>query len=193
MNQERREQAQGFLHPDERLIAACPYELGPGVPLPPEDLLAPPEPPDLGRRIEARLPRSLRQLVARGHDRAPEPVEDPGTALAHGTSMEGGWQSAAGQFLVSRANARGSATSVLAVTDRRWFGLSDVSPLWQATPVMKQYWEAPRSAIAALRAGTGVTQRGRMEIRFTDGSWVAVLASAPAQAAPFAAAAARLR
>ncbi|MFD3556636.1 hypothetical protein [Streptomyces goshikiensis] len=194
MNQERREQAQGFLRPDERLIATCSYELGPGVPVPPEDLLAPPEPPDLGRRIEARLPRSLRQLVTRGHDRAPEPVADPGTALTHGTSMEGGWQSAAGHFLVSRANLRGSATGVLAVTDRRWFGLSDVSPLWQATPTMKQYWEAPRSAIAALRANpTGVAQRGRMEIQFTDGSWVAVLATLPAQAAPFAAAAARLR
>ncbi|MCX4524622.1 MULTISPECIES: hypothetical protein [unclassified Streptomyces] len=209
MNHEKREQAQRFLRPDERLIAACAYELGPGVPLPPEDLLAPAEPLDLGRRIEARLPRPLRQLVTRGQDsrpsrpaaaadaagRAPQdPVDDPGARLAHGTSMEGGWQSSAGHFLVSRANVRGSVTGVLAVTDRRWFGLSDVSPLWQTTPALKQYWEAPRSAITALRANpTGVLQRGRMEIQFTDGSWVAVLATLPAHAAPFAAAAARLR
>ncbi|MCJ1676953.1 hypothetical protein MTF65_06255 [Streptomyces sp. APSN-46.1] len=209
MNQERREQAQRFLHPDERLIAACAYELGPGVPHPPEALLAPPESSELSRRIEAKLPRALRQLVkarvldprqsrpagaANAIDRAPDMVDDLGTRLMHGTSMEGGWQSAAGHFLVSRASVRGSVTGVLAVTDRRWFGLSDVSPLWQTTPVMKQYWETPRAAIGALRANpTGLLQKGRMEIQFADGSWVAVLASVPAQAAPFAAAAARLR
>ncbi|WP_328764379.1 MULTISPECIES: hypothetical protein [unclassified Streptomyces] len=207
MNQERRAQAEEFLHPGERLIAACSYELGPGVPHPPEALLAPAEPSALARQVAAKAPRPLRQLLAAGGvldprrskpaavadaiDRAPDAVEQLGSRLMHGKSMEGDWRSAAGRFLIGRASARGSVTGVLAVTDRRWFGLTDVSPLWRMTPVLKQYWEAPRPAVTAVRANpTGVLQKGRMDIVFADGSWVAVLASLPTHAAPFAAAAA---
>lgn len=56
MNQERRAQAEEFLHPGERLIAACSYELGPGVPHPPEALLAPAEPSALARQVAAKAP-----------------------------------------------------------------------------------------------------------------------------------------
>ncbi|MEV6728294.1 MULTISPECIES: hypothetical protein [unclassified Streptomyces] len=109
-----------------------------------------------------------------------------GSRLMHGKGMDGGWQSAAGQLLVSRASARGSVTGVLAVTDRRWFDLCDVSPPWRMTPVLKQHWEVPRQAVAAVRANpTGILQKGRMDIHFADGSWVAALASLPAHAAPF--------
>ncbi|MEU3778150.1 hypothetical protein AB0F11_34130 [Streptomyces sp. NPDC032472] len=205
MNQQAREQAHPFLHQHERLIAACAYELGPGVPYPPESLISPPEPSSLSRRIEAKVPRPLRELVksqldprhskpaaaASALDRAPDAVDALGSRLMHGNSMEGGWQSAAGRFVVSRASARGSVAGVLAITDRRFFALTDVSPLWRTTPAMKQYWEAPRSAVSALRANPkGMLQKGRMDIEFTDGSWVAVLASPAAHAAPFAQAAA---
>ncbi len=206
MNEQAREQAHPFLHQSERLIAACTYELGPGVPYPPESLIAPPEPSSLSQRIEARVPRPLKDLVksrvldprhskpaaaANAVDRMPDAVDALGTRLMHGKSMEGGWQSAAGHLLVSRASARGSVAGVLAVTDRRWFALTDVSPLWRTTPVMKQYWEAPRSAVSALRANPkGMLQKGRMDIEFTDGSWVAVLASPAAYASRFAEAAA---
>ncbi|MEV0989722.1 hypothetical protein [Streptomyces sp. NPDC049949] len=194
MNQDRRRQAEDFLQPDEQLIAVCACEPGPGVPNPPEELLAPPEPAALGRRIEEKLPRPLQQFFkARGHDPrrdAAERTPDP----ADGKGMEGGWQSAAGRFLIGRAEARGSATDVLVVTDRRWFALTDVSPLWQSTPVMQQYWEVPRSAITVVRAnGTGLLQKGRMSIEFADLSWVAVSALTPAEAPAFAAAAARYR
>lgn len=206
MNQERREQAQQFLHPGERLVAACSYELGPGVPYPPENLLARPEPSALARQIEAKAPRPLRQLLKAGGildprqsglaaaanavDRAPDLADRLGTRLMHGKNMEGDWRSAAGRFLIDRASARGSATGVLAVTDRRLFALTDVSPLWRTTPALKQCWETPRPAVAAVRANpTGVLQKGRMDIVFADGSWVAVLASLPAHAAPFATAA----
>ncbi|TDU77594.1 hypothetical protein [Streptomyces sp. KS 21] len=194
MNQDRRRQAEEFLQPDEQLIAVCACEPGPGVPSPPEDLLAPPEPAALGRRIEEKLPRSLQQLFkARTHDPrrdAADRVPDP----ADGKGMEGGWQSAAGRYLISRANARGAATDVLVVTDRRWFALTDVSPLWQSTPEMRQYWEVPRSAITVVRAnGTGLLQKGRMNIEFADLSWVAVEAVTPAEAPAFASAAARYR
>ncbi|MFB7462657.1 hypothetical protein ACFCZ1_03945 [Streptomyces sp. NPDC056224] len=205
--EEGRERVQEFVQPGERLVTWCSFELGPGVPTPPESLLAPPEPSGLQRRIEERLPGPLKQLAkaraldprrsrpaaaAAAIDRMPDAVDALGTRLMHGKSMEGGWQSAAGHFVIGRANARGSVTGVLAVTDRRWFGLSDVSQLWQMTPVMKQYWEAPRSAVSALRANpTGVLQKGRMDIEFTDGSWVAVVASVPRNAAGFVAAAAR--
>ncbi|MFF4851111.1 hypothetical protein [Streptomyces sp. NPDC001194] len=194
MNQDRRRQAEDFLQPDEQLIAVCACEPGPGVPNPPEELLAPPEPAALGRRIEEKLPRPLQQFFkARGHDPrrdAAERTPDP----ADGKGMEGGWQSAAGRFLIGRAGARGSATDVLVVTDRRWFALTDVSPLWQSTPVMQQYWEVPRSEITVVRAnGTGLLQKGRMYIEFADLSWVAVSALTPAEAPGFAAAAARYR
>ncbi|MET9961880.1 hypothetical protein ABZ128_22985 [Streptomyces sp. NPDC006326] len=207
MDQDRRRQAESFLHSGEQLIAVCACEPGPGVPSPPESLLAPPEPSGLGQKIEEKLPRSLQGLFkARTHDsrrsrpaaaadaadRLPDVVDDLGTRLMHGKSMEGGWQSAAGEFLISRANARGSVTDVLVVTDRRWFGLTDVSPLWQSTPVMKQYWEAPRQAVVAVRANpTGLLQKGRMDIEFADLSWVSLLAATPAAATAFAAAAAR--
>ncbi|MFD7560747.1 MULTISPECIES: hypothetical protein [unclassified Streptomyces] len=194
----------------EQLIAVCSYELGPGVPTPPEALLAPPQPSELHRRIEEKLPQPLRRLTrsrlldplrsrpaaaANAVDRLPDAVDDLGTRMMHGKSMEGGWESAAGHFVISRANARGSATGgLLAVTDRRWFALADVSPLWQLTPVMQQVWEAPRQAVAALRVNpTGVLQKGRMDMEFTDGSWVALLASPAAQASAFAADAARYR
>ncbi|MFD0356077.1 hypothetical protein ACFVHW_20415 [Streptomyces sp. NPDC127110] len=209
MNEERRQQARQFLQPGEHLIAACAHELGPGVPTPPESMLAPPDPSDLQRRIEARLPRQLRQIaksrvldprrsrpaaVADAIDRMPDALDQLGTRLMHGKNMEGGWQSAAGHFVISRANVRRSNACVLVLTDRRWFGLSDVSPLWQSTPVMKHYWEVPRPAVAAVRANpTGVLQKGRMDIEFTDGSWVALLATAPQHATPFAAASARYR
>ncbi|MFE2146860.1 hypothetical protein ACFXA3_34925 [Streptomyces sp. NPDC059456] len=194
MNQDRRLQAEEFLQPEERLIAVCACEPAPGVPNPPEDLLAPPEPAALGRRIEDRLPRSLQQLLkARGHD----PRRDPGERApgpADGKGMAGGWQSSAGRFLIDRAGARGSATDVLVVTDRRWFALTDVSPLWQSTPVMKQYWEVPRSAVTVVRANAaGVLQKGRMDIEFADLSWVCVTALTPAEASAFASAAARYR
>lgn len=207
MNEDGREQAEAFLHPGERLIAWCSCELGPGVPTPPESLLPPPEPSELQRRIEGRLPGPLKQLAkarvldprrsrpaaaANAIDRLPDAVDDLGSRLMHGTNMEGGWQSAAGRFVISRAGARGSVTGVLAVTDRRWYALSDVSQLWQMTPVMKQYWETPRSAVSALRARpTGVLQKGRVDIEFTDGSWVAVVAPTSRNAAAFVAASAR--
>ncbi|GHE58564.1 hypothetical protein CP980_19145 [Streptomyces vinaceus] len=191
MNQDRRRQAEDFLQPDEQLIAVCACEPGPGVPSPPEDLLAPQEPAALGRRIEEKLPRPLQQFFkARAHDprrEAAEPVPDP----ADGKGMEGGWQSAAGRFLVDRANAHGAQTDLLVVTDRRWFALTDVSPLWQSTPVMKQYWEVPRSAVTVVRAAPGL--QGRMDIEFADFSWVAVTAATPAEAPSFAASAARYR
>ncbi|MFB6811421.1 hypothetical protein [Streptomyces sp. NPDC056387] len=203
MNQTVRIQAERFLHPGERLIAACSYELGPGVPHPPEALLAPPEPSALARELTARAPRPLRQLLRAGGvldprqsgpaavadaiDRAPDAVDRLGARLMHGKSMEGDWRSTAGRFLISRASARGSVTGVLAVTDRRWFGLTDVSPLWRTTPALKQYWEAPRQAVAAVRANpTGVLQKGRMDIAFADGSWLAVLATHPPHATAFA-------
>ncbi|MEV4195781.1 hypothetical protein [Streptomyces toxytricini] len=202
MNQATREQAQHFLRQDERLVAACAFELDPGVPYPPESLLAPPEPPALSRRIEARIPRPLRQFVhAKAADphhlrpsaaadtahRLPDAADAPGSRTLHGAGMEGGWESAAGRFLVSRANAHGSAGGVLAVTDRRWFALTDVSPLWRSTPVMREFWEVPRQAVSALRANPrGTVQKGRMDIEFTDGSWVAVLAVPASAARPFA-------
>ncbi|MFJ8017036.1 hypothetical protein [Streptomyces sp. NPDC096339] len=207
---EKRERVRPFMDMGEQLIAVCSYELGPGVPTPPESLLAPPQPSELHRRIEEKLPRPLRKLTrsrlldplrsrpaaaANAVDRLPDAVDDLGTRLMHGKNMEGGWQSFAGHFVISLANARGSATGgLLAVTDRSWLALADVTPLWQSTPVVRQAWQAPRQAVATVRANpTGVLQKRRMDLEFTDGSWVALLASASTDASAFAAEAARYR
>ncbi|MEV0410597.1 hypothetical protein AB0I68_07200 [Streptomyces sp. NPDC050448] len=122
-------------------------------------------------------------------------VEQLGSRLMHGKSTEGDWRSAAGRFLISRASARGSVTGVLAVTDRRWFGLFDVSPLWRMAPEPKQYGEAPRAAVArrSARQPDGSLPEGPPGHRLRRRLVGRVLASLPARAAPFADAAAGSR
>lgn len=102
----------------------------------------------------------------------------------------GGWESQAGQFLVSHYSAARLPATRLAVvfTDRRVLVLADRSKLWQTTTAYELQWEAPRAAVVGVRANPkGVLQRGRFELAFADGSWIALVASVPTHAEPFAA------
>ncbi|MBW5482758.1 hypothetical protein [Streptomyces bambusae] len=207
MHRETRDQVQPFLHSGERLIAVCPVEPAPGVPTPPAHLVTLAEPPALVRRVEEMLPGRLRRLArsrvldpqrsrpaaaADAVDRAPDMLDEAAARLVHGPGMEGGWQSTAGDYVIRRAGTRGWSGDVLVVTDRRWFAVRDASPLWQSAKEFRLYWEAPRTAVTALRAQPkGVLQKGRMDLWFADGSWVALCAELPAHAQPFAEAAAR--
>ncbi|MFJ5548192.1 hypothetical protein [Streptomyces sp. NPDC093225] len=207
MNQERHEQARSFLHPGERLVAVSSYEPAPGAPTPPEALVGPPPPSALGRQIERSLPgpvaavlrsrvldprRSAPAAAANAFDRAPDVLDELGTRMMHGAALGGGWHGTAGQFLVARSRARGARSGLLAVTDRRCFALSDLTPLWRSTPRWEPAWEVPRSVLTGLhRDAKGLVQRSRMRVEFADGSWVAVLASHPGEADAFVAAVGR--
>lgn len=202
LNQDRNEQAQPFLYPGERLVAVCSYEPAQGAPTPPASLIGPLPPSALGREIARRLPaplasvmrsrvldpqRSAPAAAADAIDRAPDALDDLGTRLMHGSALGGGWQGMAGQFLIARARARGSRSGLLAVTDRRCFTLSDVSPPWRTAPQWQPAWEIPRPALTRLYPEPkGMLQKARLRLEFTDGSWLAVLASHPGEAQAFA-------
>ncbi|MEV6173930.1 hypothetical protein AB0L99_37670 [Streptomyces sp. NPDC051954] len=126
----------------------------------------------------------------RSMEGAEQATDNALTRAAHGKGMHGGWESQAGQFLVTHyAAARLPATTLaVAFTDRRVLVLADRAKLWQTNRAFELQWEAPRSAVLDVRANPkGVFQRGRFELDFADGSWIALVASVPTHAESFAA------
>ncbi|MEB8342669.1 hypothetical protein [Streptomyces endophyticus] len=202
MKPEYRSQVEPHLHPGEELIAACECGLAPGMPDPPVWLRQPPLlQSDLERRIKSRLPGPVRNLLRPSEpkpmgrfENAMESTEraiDNGLMRAtHGKALHGGWDGQAGQFLMTHYSAAylSAAVLMLAVTDRRVLVLADRAKLWQFKRVYEPQWEAPRTVVADIRANPkGVVQRGRVELVFADGSWIALVASVPTHAGPFAA------
>lgn len=207
MKPEYRSQVEQHLEPDEELIAACECDLAPGVPSQPLWLRKPPPESDLERRIKSRLPGPVRNFLRPSEPKPVGPVgpmERFGNAMesseraiengllraAHGKALHGGWEGQAGQFLVTHYSAAyvPAVTLMLAVTDRRVLVLADRAKLWQFKRVYAHQWEAPRASVAEIRANPkGLVQRGRFELAFADGSWIALTASVPTHAAPFAA------
>ncbi|MGW2344694.1 hypothetical protein [Streptomyces sp. NPDC001661] len=202
MKPEHRSHVEPRLRPGEELIAACPCELAPGMPDPPLWLRRPPpRETDLERRIKSRLPGPVRNFLRPSEPkpmgRFERAMETPEWAIdnalmraAHGKALHGGWDGRAGQFLVTHYSAAyvPAATLLLAVTDRRVLALADRARLWQFKRVYEPLWEAPRASVAEIRANPkGLVQRGRFELAFTDGSWIALVASVPTYAAGFAA------
>ncbi|MGW0758802.1 hypothetical protein ACWD1Y_20455 [Streptomyces sp. NPDC002814] len=121
---------------------------------------------------------------------AEQTVENALARGAHGEGMHGGWKSQAGQFLVTHYTAARLPATTLAVvfTERRVLVLADRAKLWQTDRAYELQWEAPRSAVLGVRAKPkGVFQRGRFELEFADGSWIALVASVPTHAESFAA------
>ncbi|MFF4058190.1 hypothetical protein ACFYZ8_00805 [Streptomyces sp. NPDC001668] len=201
MNSDCRDQVQPYLQPGEQLIAVCEGEMAPGVPERPVWLRQPVQESELERRIKSRLPGSVQRFLRR---REPKPVggvermlegvelavDDTLAQAAHGKGMYGGWDSQAGQFLVTHYSAARLPATRLAVafTDRRVLVLADRAKLWQTTTAYELQWKAPRDAVVGVRANPkGVLQRGRFELGFADGSWIALVASVPTHAEPFAA------
>ncbi|MFJ9088342.1 hypothetical protein ACIRL3_38625 [Streptomyces sp. NPDC102384] len=202
MKPEYRSQVEPHLQPGEELIAACECDLAPGMPSRPLWLRTPPpRESDLERRIKSRLPGPVQNFLRQSE---PKPMGRFGNAMesseraiddgllraAHGKALHGGWEGRAGQFLVTHYSAAyvPAVTLMLAVTDRRVLVLADRAKLWQFKRVYAHQWETPRAAVAEIRATPkGLVQRGRFELAFADGSWIALTASVPTHATTFAA------
>lgn len=90
--------------------------------------------------------------------------------MLHGKGVHGGGSSSAAS-LVRALQPHGAP---LAVTSRRVALLHGQRSL--GTAALSVVWDLPRDQIREVRAAArGVVQRGRVEIRFADGSWLAVV------------------
>ncbi|WP_425828827.1 hypothetical protein [Streptomyces fractus] len=201
MNKECRSQAESHLQAGEPLLAVCECELAPGAPDRPVWLRRPPQESDLERQFKSRLPGAVQRFlqpsapqpdsrIERTMEGAEQAVDNGLSRAAHGEGLHGGWESQAGEFLVRHYSAAHLPAPRLAVTftDRRVLVLADRAKPWQFKRVHELQWEAPRSTVAGIRANPkGVVQRGRLEPAFADGSWIALVASVPTHAEPFAA------
>ncbi|MFD0165393.1 hypothetical protein ACFVJH_14730 [Streptomyces decoyicus] len=120
--------------------------------------------------------------VAEGLNEAQENIEDALDDAANralfGKTMEGSWSSMAGRFLVQVTNAGGSPRHQ-ALTDRRLFVLTDQAGGWrEREPELEVAVQIQLSNIAELRPRPRMTfPRGRFDLVFVDGSWIALCCS----------------
>ncbi|MEU5208088.1 hypothetical protein [Streptomyces sp. NPDC020742] len=120
--------------------------------------------------------------VAEGLNEARENAEDAMDDAAEramfGKPMEGSWTSMAGRFLVQVTNAGGSPRHQ-ALTDRRLFVLTDQATGWRERPAeLELAAQVQLSNIAQLRPAPRMTfPRGRFDLVFVDGSWLALSCS----------------
>ncbi|MGW2629497.1 hypothetical protein ACWC2K_09220 [Streptomyces chattanoogensis] len=204
MKPEYRDCFQPFLQPGERLVIASDYYENTALPSVPAELRTPRTPPPptaLEQRVRGVLGNALgkvtRPLDAIGNsrlannpftravDRVGDRVENAAIDLEHaadrateraiwGTVMDGGWQSMAGRFLVNLTNAGGEPRRQ-ALTDRRLIVLVDQNTSWRdTTPHWAVGSAVPRPNIARLTAHPKTISRGRFDVAFVDGSWIAL-------------------
>ncbi|GAA2305201.1 hypothetical protein OHT20_14355 [Streptomyces caniferus] len=120
--------------------------------------------------------------VAEGLNEAQDDIEDALDDAANralfGKTMEGDWSSMAGRFLVQVTNAGGSPRHQ-ALTDRRLFVLTDHATGWrEREPELEVAAQIQLSNIAELRPRPRMTfPRGRFDLVFIDGSWLALCCS----------------
>ncbi|SEE45194.1 hypothetical protein SAMN05428954_2663 [Streptomyces sp. 2112.3] len=195
---------QPFLQPGERLIAALDHYENSALPAVPAQLRTPRTPPPpsaLEQRVRGALGSVLgkvsRPLEAMGGsrvvnnpsirtvDRVGDRVENAATGLEHfadraaeraiwGTVMDGGWHSMAGRFLVDLTNAGGDPERQ-ALTDRRLILLVNHSTSRRNPAPQWGFGVAvPRTHIARFTAHSKVISRGRFDVTFVDGSWIAL-------------------
>ncbi|MFC9227920.1 hypothetical protein ACFTZI_02980 [Streptomyces decoyicus] len=120
--------------------------------------------------------------VAEGLNEAQENIEDALDDAANralfGKTMEGSWTSMAGRFHVQVTNAGGELRHQ-ALTDRRLFVLTDQATGWrEREPELEVAVQIQLSNIAELRPRPRMTfPRGRFDLVFVDGSWLALCCS----------------
>ncbi|MFG2228383.1 hypothetical protein [Streptomyces sp. NPDC048644] len=194
-----------FLQAGEVLLSAHDYTEYPNLPLVPAHLRVPRKRSPLEKRVLGALGsvvgRASRPLgrvadnrmvnnplsravgnMAEGLSEARENMEDAvDDAVEHamyGKPMEGAWTSMAGRFRVMAANAGGSPRHQ-ALTDRRLFVVTDHAGGWRARePELAIAVEVPRQDIAELRPRARTSfPRGRFDLVFVDGSWIALSCS----------------
>jgi hypothetical protein len=92
-----------------------------------------------------------------------------------GNVMNGGWHSMAGRFLINLTNAGGTPRRQ-ALTDRRLIVLVDHSTSWRDLDQRFEVGAAtPRQNIALIDPHPkALTGRGRFDVTFVDGSWIAL-------------------
>ncbi|MDT0460128.1 hypothetical protein RM550_31150 [Streptomyces sp. DSM 41527] len=133
------------------------------------------------RLLDNRLTR-VAGTVAESLNEAQENIEDAldnaTERMIYGKPMEGGWTSMAGRFLVQVTNAGGSPRHQ-ALTDRRLFVLTDQATGWREhEPELEVAAQVQLSNIAELRPRPRTTfPRGRFDLVFVDGSWLALCCS----------------
>ncbi|MFJ9466827.1 hypothetical protein [Streptomyces caniferus] len=105
-------------------------------------------------------------------------LDDAANRALFGRTMEGDWTSMAGRFHVQVTNAGGSPRHQ-ALTDRRLFVLTDRATGWrQREPELEVAVQIQLSNIAELRPRPRMTfPRGRFDLVFVDGSWIALCCS----------------
>ncbi|MGW7492195.1 hypothetical protein [Streptomyces sp. NPDC054786] len=204
MRPDYRDCFQPFLQPGERLIVAsdyCENTALPSVPAPLRTPRTPPPPSALEQRVRGALGSVLgkvgRPLEALGNsrltnnpltraaDRVSHRVENAAIDLEHvadrateraiwGTVMDGGWHSMAGRFLTDLTNAGGEPERQ-ALTDRRLILLVNRNTSWRNPAPQWDFGVAvPRTNIARVAAHPKVISRGRFDVAFVDGSWIAL-------------------
>ncbi|MET7801344.1 hypothetical protein [Streptomyces decoyicus] len=204
MRPDYRECFQPFLQPGERLIVASDYYENSALPSVPAQLRTPRTPPPpsaleqrvrgvlgsvlgkVGRPLEAMgNSRPPNNPLVRAADRVSDRVENAVIGLEHiadrpmeraiwGTTMDGGWNSMAGRFLVGLTNA-GREPERQALTDRRLILLVNHNTSWRnPAPQWDFGAEVPRTHIARMTPHSKVISRGRFDVAFVDGSWIAL-------------------
>ncbi|MET7801345.1 hypothetical protein [Streptomyces decoyicus] len=133
------------------------------------------------RLVDNRMTRAAGN-AAENLNEAQENIEDALDDAANralfGKTMEGSWSSMAGRFLVQVTNAGGSPRHQ-ALTDRRLFVLTDQATGWrEREPELEVAVQIQLSNIAELRPRPRMTfPRGRFDLVFVDGSWLALCCS----------------
>jgi hypothetical protein len=97
--------------------------------------------------------------------------------LVHGKAWEGGWESGAGQFMMRVLAGRKSEDfdnkrCLLALTSQRLLALDD--PISPETYDPFLLAELPRGAFSLRREPHPARQKTRVDIAFSDGSWLAL-------------------
>ncbi|MFI9080442.1 hypothetical protein ACIGW8_28925 [Streptomyces sioyaensis] len=203
MRPDYRDCFQPFLQPGERLIVASDYWENSALPSVPAQLRTPRTPPPpsaLEQRVRGALGSVLGRIgrplnatgtsqpanpLIRAVDRVGDRVENAAIDLEHvadrateraiwGTVMDGGWHSTAGRFLVDLTNAGGEPERQ-ALTDRRLILLVNRNTSWRNPAPQWDFGAAvPRTDIARMTAHPKAISKGRFDVAFADGSWIAL-------------------
>ncbi|MEX2969227.1 hypothetical protein [Streptomyces sp. C184] len=129
---------------------------------------------DFGGQGGRRPDRDLSEAVFEIQDTIEDAASDAIERMMYGKPMEGGWSSMAGRFLVDLTNA-GDEPRFQALTDRRLIVLVDRNKSWlNGTPKCDLGVAVPRTNIARVSAHSKAITKGRFDVTFIDGSWIAL-------------------
>ncbi|MFK0262091.1 hypothetical protein ACIQU1_12230 [Streptomyces angustmyceticus] len=125
-----------------------------------------------------RVVGTVAESLNEAQENIEDALDDAANRALFGKTMEGDWSSMAGRFLVQVTNAGGEPRHQ-ALTDRRLFVLTDQATGWrEREPELEVAVQIQLSNIAELRPRPRMTfPRGRFDLVFVDGSWLALCCS----------------